>query len=366
MDTKIVTQIDALNQQRTANPLDAGIASRWCKLAIDLGQYDKALVCATQFYNRSTQPLSRLRWQRMRALALFRSLALEDALAAYSDCLNLLCDVGDSGQLPRPQPARLRVQNNQVAFESGAAQELMWATCNAMAAVGYAAFPFAGTLLGLVREGQLLPFDKDIDLGIWVEQHASCSEWLQRQGWQRVTQMLPFAHFHALVDPRTQLTLDLVGLRRLSPAEGVLGGFFLPGRSEQYQSARLLPWFDIEQRPSPAGHCWHIQAPDTILQALYGDWRTPNPWWDGMVSNVCITANTLLWRCFGYNRLIARWAAGEPERAWAYAHQILLRDPADLGAGRAKQCLTTLLQRIHPAALQWPPVTTRSVLKAPT
>lgn len=363
MNAKLKAQIDAVNREHAANPLDAGVARRWCLLAHDLGQFDKVVRCAHQFYARADDPLEKLDWARISASALFSSLSLEDALHAYTNSLNLLCDLGEAGQLPQPKRPNARTVTSQQAFASGDAERLLWTTCAALAEAGFAAYPYAGTLLGLEREGKLLPYDKDIDLGIWIEQHEDCSHWLQRQGWQRVTQLLPFAYFHAFVDRRTQLTLDLVGMRRLSPEGGVLGGFFLPGRSAEYQSPRLFPWFEIERRTSSAGQCWYIREPETLLNALYGDWRTPNPWWDGMVSDLCITDNTLLWRCFAYGRLVARWSAGEPERAWAYAHQILLRDGDDETAGRAERCLTQILQRINPGALHWPPLSTRSVLE---
>lgn len=364
MDPRLKTLIDEINQQRLSDPSDAGIARRWCQLALELGQFDKVIRCANQFYLRATDPLVRLGWARLRAMTAFRGLSLEDALPAYALCLDHLCDLGDAGQLPQHQPAHATTIANQHSFVSGEAEQLLWKTCAALAAAGFPAFPYAGTLLGLERESRLLPFDKDIDLGIWLDHFEDCARWLESQGWQPIAQMLPFSGFKAFIDPGTQLTLDLVGLRRLSPDRGVLGGFFLEGRSSEYQSPRLFPWFGIEHHLSPEGLCWRIVQADEVLKSLYGDWRTPNPWWDGMVSDLCITENTLLWRCFAYDRLVARWADGQPERAWAYAHQILLKDAEDMRVVRAKNCLTQVLQQINPKALHWPPLSTRSVLES--
>ncbi len=338
---------------RSAHPHDPEIGRRWCVLAIQVGQYQRARRCAAEFYAGQTASIERAKWARLEGTAAFRGLELEDALSTFQLSLGHLCDMGDSGQWPRPKPPETKVQTS--AFVDGVAEQLFWSTSVALARAGFAAFAFAGTLLGLEREGHLLAFDKDIDLGIWTEDFNACCEWLQQQGWKKISGGLPYRDFCALMHPASQVTLDLVGLQRLPSERRVVGGFLLDGYGPEYQSVRAFPWFDLELRATPAGDVWSIQQADVVLSALYGAWRTPNPWWDGMVSDLCMTELTLLWRCYSYDRLLLRWMSGEPERAWAYAHQILLKDAADAGVVRAKQCLGRLLAKVNPGALTWPP-----------
>jgi hypothetical protein len=156
--------------------------------------------------------------------------------------------------------------------------------------------------------------------------------------------------------PATRLTLDLLGLHRDPDGKTMCGGFELAGRPPQYQSLRRFPLVALKPRASPAGQVWSIKDVDAALTALYGDWRTPNPWWDGMVSCKGQAELTLLSRCYAYERLLERWFAGQIDRTWAYACQIVLKDATDLAAVRVKNCLSSLLAPDNPAALTWPPV----------
>lgn len=283
-------------------------------------------------------------------------LKLEDALAAFTVSLGHLCDLCERGQIP----ARIAVPPTPAAFSNGQAEELMWRTCAALTQAGFQAFPYAGTLLGLVREGHLLVGDKDIDLAIWEEDFVACCDWLQARGWKAARGGLPYKAFRAFLDPASGLTLDIEGVYRAADGQSVLIGFELEGYPPQYQSRRKYPLIDLALRASSAGEVWFVQQPEGHLAALYGDWRTPNPWWDSTISSLGMNEVTLLVRCYAYDRMLSRWSNGELERAWAYAHQILLKDGADLTALRVKKCLGAVLSRINPGALHWPPDSTRS------
>ena len=359
LDPALIAQIDDLNRQHNAKPHDPDIARRWCSLALRLGQLDKVKRCAAQFYAYETDPLRLAEWSLLGGQVSFHLLKLEDTLAAFTISLMHLCEISNSGRMPAPKP-RPKKEN---LFANGAAEELLWTTNAALAHAGFKTFPFAGTLLGLVREGRLLTADKDIDLGVWSEDFDACCHWLETQDWVPLRSLPPYKTFRAFLHPSTKLTLDIAGIESLPAERKMVGGFQLEGYPPQYQSIRKFPWFDLETRPSPAGESWFIKEPENILTALYGDWRTPNPWWDGMVSDLCATEFTLLTRCYAYDRLLSRWTTGQLERAWAYAHQILLQDTTDLPAIRAKKSLEAVLRKINPQALNWPPTSTRSVLR---
>lgn len=356
MDAALIALIDDLNRQRAAKPEDPVIARRWCSLAVKMGQYKKARLCIARFYTQETDPLRLADWSRLGGQAAFRELRLEEALTAFTVCLMHLSEISDGGQVPALPPQA----GKENPFASGVAEALLWRTTAALAQAGFKAFPFAGTLLGLVREGKLLAADKDIDLGVWMEDYDACGAWLEAEGWIAVRNVPPYKAFRSFAHPATQLTLDLSGFQAMPEEHAVLGGFELEGYPPQYQNLRTFPWFELEPRKSPAGDLWFIKEPERVLAALYGDWRTPNPWWDGMVSDLCNNEFTLLVRCYAYDRLVARWMDGQLERAWAYAHQIHLQDATDFPALRAKKSLGKILGAISPRALNWPPTLPRA------
>lgn len=313
-------------------------------------QFDLAKRCAAGLYARASEQIDRAYWARMGAMTAFRAIDLPDALATFALSLQHLCELGDAGLVPPPAAPK----RTNSAFANGVADRLYWNTATALAREQLPAFAHAGTLLGLHRDGRLLPFDKDIDLGVWCEHFQATRTWLLAHGWLAVTDCLPYKNYCALIDPQTKVTLDVLGMQRDLPKRRIRFGFFLDGFGPQYQSGRTVDWFDLVLRTTPRGTVWGIDQPERMLSALYGDWQTPNPYWDGMVSNLCIDETTLLWRCHGYDRLVMRWMNGELQRAWSYAHQILLKDPCDATVQRARQCLASILSRVDANALQWP------------
>ena len=351
------SSINELSRQRAVNPLDPAVARRWCAAALGQGQAQQVPAYAAQLYSQEKDPLRKAEWARLGAMAAFRLLHLEQALAAYTVSTGHLCELAESGRAPAPLPC----SDAPNAFASGEAEALLWATGAALARAGFAAFPYSGTLLGLVREGSLLPFDKDIDLAIWSEDFGRCGAWLEQQGWRPLRDLPPYANFRAFLHPQSKLTLDLIGLKRYPHEKTMQGGFELAGYPEQYQSLRTFPLVELVQRATPAGEVWFVKESDPLLTALYGDWRTPNPAWDGMVSCGGLSEPTLLTRCYASDRLLERWFLGRLDRAWAYAHQILLKDPSDFSALRVRQSLGRLLALSNPGALNWPPKLTPGV-----
>lgn len=340
-----------LNRQRKINPDDPAIAYRWCSLALNLGQASKVLPYAARLYREAKAPAQRITWSCMVGNAHFRLLNLEDASSAFTVSLALLIDQAEQGQIPPLRPARKTAS----AFASGAAETLLWQTAAALLEAGVPAFPYAGTLLGIEREGRLLPFDKDMDLGLWREQLEAGFQTLPSLGWDALPFQLHFDNLQGFRHRQTGLVLDLCGFTRDEMTHTLKGGFLRAGKPASHQSARTYAWQELITRDSPAGPIAYLSDPHAMLESLYGDWRTPNPWWDGMVSCPGIDEYTLLVRCFGYNRLLHRWLWGELPRAWAYAHQIVLADPADGLMMRARAVLEQIAERIAPGTLGWPP-----------
>lgn len=95
-------------------------------------------------------------------------------------------------------------------FDSVAAQARLWQVLAALAGAGVHAFATSGTLLGLVREGSLLPFDKDLDIGLPFAEMDVATTFLLQNGWQLATTIQGMVNPVMLHDGQG-LALDLCG-----------------------------------------------------------------------------------------------------------------------------------------------------------
>lgn len=135
-------------------------------------------------------------------------------------------------------------------------------------------FLMSGVLLGYLREGQILPHDKDLDLGLigWEQQFEVAQA------------LLAAGHYHvswrALRGAQTYL-LDVIDLKY-----GVAIDFFffhphadhfLHGIDYKYgftQNLRFSP-FELQEVDFLGDRFWIPDNADQNLTENYGDWRTP-------------------------------------------------------------------------------------------
>ena len=228
-------------------------------------------------------------------------------------------------------------QRAAVPWDGERALQLVLELLARLHAAGCRVFPYAGTLLGLERDGRLLANDKDADLAVWLEDFSLAGRLLQQLGLQRATDVPPFANVATYVEPRSGCSVDLFGLRRAPAGTHVEGGAWLYGRPAAWQRVLVLPWFVLQQRSVPAGASWWPAQPQRLLEAFYGaSWRTPQPGWDSQVSHCSLQELNLNWRCFALKNLVQLWLAGEPRRTLALLDQIIARagDDAQLRGWR--------------------------------
>lgn len=236
--------------------------------------------------------------------------------------LDALAEVTRAGFVPRQQ-------RHEAPWDEARSTHLVWDLLVRFRAADCHVFAYAGTLLGLERDGRLLPGDKDADFAVWLEDYALAGRLLQQWGLQRATDTPPFANMATFVDAGSGCSVDLFGLRRDPLRERTEGGVWLYGKPPSHQRLVLLPWFELETRSSPAGNVWWPSAPDLVLTAMYGDWRTRRAEWDSLVSNPSIQETNLNWRCWALKGLCQCWLTGDLARTRRLVDQILARTPHD-------------------------------------
>uniref|UniRef100_A0A7S1J7R0 Methyltransferase domain-containing protein n=1 Tax=Eutreptiella gymnastica TaxID=73025 RepID=A0A7S1J7R0_9EUGL len=127
----------------------------------------------------------------------------------------------------------------------------------------------AGSLLGSVRNGSLLPHDWDDDLALFGEDRARMNEYVLRD--------LCAAGFTLCRLHKDGATFgrhgDIVDLEVWSLTDS--------GRVRRYAAGQVLPAFAWEplQRMAPlsdGSHFWAPAYPKPILELMYGNWHTPS------------------------------------------------------------------------------------------
>ncbi|SFE17599.1 adenylyltransferase/cytidyltransferase family protein [Nitrosomonas sp. Nm166] len=341
-----------LGPLKQEHPLSQDVARLWCSLAMRTDRAADVLPYAARIYAHVQSDFHKAHWAHVLGTASFILLDLSEAHMHFIDTLNHLMALAKAGKVP---PLREKTKTQRPGgnvFVSGEAEKLLWTTCVKLAKLRIPAFPFAGTLLGLVRNGCLLDFDKDLDIAVWMDSWDACCVALEEAGWVRAPMRIEYANYRDYVHPELGITLDVCGLQ--ARGQQIISGFSLPKYSAEYQRVSVFPQFDLIQHSTDYGAVWFPRQPEKILAAFYGDWRTPNPHWDTVISARNLENFTLLVRCYAYHRLAQHWLSGNLTKAWCYAHQIALKDPDDVLALRSRQWLERALTRLNREIPVWP------------
>lgn len=184
--------------------------------------------------------------------------------------------------------------------ESLAIQLLQW-LCRSFEKANIHYFLDAGTLLGIVRDGALIPWDDDLDIGIplaeldktiaLLESKIDALQQLTGKQWQlaKIFNSIEFGAIKPgdirslkLICVQEQAVLPMVDLFIKYP-NGKFADYTLASRGiripiEHFQSTETIEFKGVAMK-LPA-------APELYLESYYGDWRTPKKEWDvGMIKS---------------------------------------------------------------------------------
>ncbi|MGN6790570.1 MAG: tetratricopeptide repeat protein [Rhodanobacteraceae bacterium] len=259
---------------------------------------------------------------------------LTDAVAHFRKALTLMLEHPAEATLPKPKED----------FDKPEIERLLWTTLSQLALAGVHAFAAFGTLLGIVREGGLLPFDKDLDLGLPHSELDLAARCLVANGWAEVP--------HAFaVNPRSflhlklQVTIDVTGFAVDPQSGATYEGIWIEGIPAEWN--RLTRWDTISlvKATSPEGSpIWTLEDPEGWLHALYGDWRTPDPDFDTIIAARNLCGFSLMTQCYALGRIYARWESGNLRKALAAARHSLRHLPGDDLLLKVEQRLTEMTE----------------------
>lgn len=232
--------------------------------------------------------------------------------------LQILFDGVQEGHFPQTQTGFQRPPRQPINQER--ARQVLAKLCQQLEQANIPCCLFAGTLLGIYRNGDILPYDKDLDLAIPAQvnrQHvidaiASSTEFQVILSFGTEEEKLwrdSMSLFHA----ESGLSIDLFFLHE----DGE--GHFLAGAFHPVQSILCrLPRFTF------VPHVWRNQSwlipsdPERYLEAVYGkQWRTPDTQFDTVISNPSrIQAAIPVVLCYAYSHLFHALKTNNWKRAY--------------------------------------------------
>ena len=316
--------IEILRTGLTQFPDDATLAVLMCSTCLNAGDLMAAKASIERLLDVQPDHPEAL---TQRGVVSMRLGYYRDAITHFREAMSVMLA---QGKAPPARPC------DMTGFDSEHNQALMWSTLAQLSNKGVHAFPMAGTLLGLIRDGRLLPFDKDLDFGVpWAEM-ALAVECLQANGWVEHCGSYGLNNPRAFRHLASGMVLDLCGLETAPGGDQMLGGFWMgrsPGTDDR---VTVFPRIDLVLEQRAAGSVWMPVNAEAVLTALYGDWRTPDPDFDTVIGAKNLRDFSPLTHCYALLRILGRWQQGHLAKARALLLHTLKYVPDDVLLGRVQ------------------------------
>ena len=196
----------------------------------------------------------------------------------FNDSLNML-----DAALQRVIPNVNYMEKN--LFNSTQCLESMNEIIDILANINIKAFPVGGSLLGLVRDGKFMDFDKDADIGIFVNNYDDIFKIVST-----ICQVPKFIAPGMVNNPK-EAHLWNVGIEDTERSSAV-DLFFYYKQSTHiengiYTGCGMLKWsftpFELVEQTLAGKKYWTPDNTSQYLTDLYGNWKIPVKIWDSLV-----------------------------------------------------------------------------------
>jgi hypothetical protein len=251
--------------------LAQSLASHEVDLWLRAGQSEKAHVLAQALYERSPDMTHRYWLMRTHA----NRSEFSSALAHASSMLEALIDKAMQAPVERAEASTaVDTTPPKPGFDVQAANESLKTINRLLRERGLQPFLMSGVLLGYLREGQILPHDKDLDLGLigWQSQFEVAQALLASGQYQVSWRRLRGAQTFLLdvVDLKYGVAIDFFFFHPN-------GDHFLHGIDYKYGFTQNFKFsnFALKEVDFLGERFWIPDNADQNLTENYGDWRTP-------------------------------------------------------------------------------------------
>ena len=246
----------------------------------------------------------------LRGLALHNLGHFDASVAALEDYIRALMLVGGTGVPKITKPPK---------FDTERAARALGDFKLLLEARGVPFFLSSGTLLGCCREGSLLSFDKDLDVGVFDDffnfdiASIAAKSHLFRTSFKQILD--PDAQgLYAWLQHRNGVSIDIYRYRR----EGDVMISGIPNKHENV----LFRWtpFGLKETSFLGGTYFVPDDSDRYLSELYGDWRTPDPYFEAFVQSPnLVCRGRSISKSWGYVRIVSNIGTGNHSKAAAIA-----------------------------------------------
>lgn len=231
------------------------------------------------------------------------------------------------------------------SFNKASTVDLLWKTLSQLANSGVHAFPAFGTLLGLVREGGLIAFDKDLDIGIPHSEMQRAHHCMLKHGWVEIKNSFFLSNPRAFYHKESGVSMDVSGFIVDADNGKPATGIWRPGTPKSWNWIACFSSIDMVKQPTPLGEqCWMLTNPEQWLEEIYGDWRTPNPNFDTLISALNMTQFSLIAQSYAFSRIYHNIEKGNYKRALAMTESALIHIPKDVTLNNLKKNIIDKLQ----------------------
>lgn len=148
-----------------------------------------------------------------------------------------------------------------------------------------------GTLLGVIRQGDFLPHDQDIDFGVWgADKHKETAEKILERGFVKGRFYGTPEHGYEQSFSRDGVKVDIFYFYPLGGKRVWQGSWLGPHLIESvFDRDTVLPPVPMLFRGIET---FGPHRPDRMLEARYGDWTQEVKEWDWTRDPLCITKET--------------------------------------------------------------------------
>lgn len=286
---------------------------------IDLDRFDDAKVqIDTQREIAPDNP----RLLQLTGEMLRRTHRLPEAVDYYRQGLEKLIEL--------PPPRDKSAADAESTFAVERHEDTLWEMLAQLKTAGVQAFAAFGTLLGLVRDGQLLPFDKDVDICIPYNQMQQATDCMEKNGWSEVKNSMGMVSPRAFSHPKKGLAVDIFALSFDPEEQAIVTGFIMPKVPWEWNFLMAFPPMKLKQTQRPHGSVWELEDPEAFLAAEYGPgWREPDPYFATFGGEHNLVSFSWLTQCYAYIRLFIYWGKGSFKKMDALLYHMCRHQPDD-------------------------------------
>ncbi len=209
--------------------------------------------------------------------------------------------------------------------------EALLAAKTALENVGVPWFVSFGTLLGLVREGDFISFDTDIDLGIWPEAPLDkVVASMQEHGFV----LRPKYENGELIPVRDRLK-DTVNVPLYFRDKIAIDIYLHYPTKNKIRSGMMVGpetlWFEVSKFTLKTGYFLGHQIPipsdpERYLQENYGEWRTPDPNYIFLFAPNIVGGYPLTARAFACHKLCALMVKRDFQKAMPFLERMIAHE----------------------------------------